>query len=119
MSCSAQFAAPEHLNQVPQGLTTDVINPQNPSLQALSAVYFGKHRRDRGIYDRGMRLYSRAMSHLRQALQNPEQVSAIDTLVSTVCLCLLENVVFSAPLAWLRHYEGVAQLVGLFICSDG
>lgn len=81
------------------------------STRALSAVYFGKMRNQYKAYQKGTRLYVRALDQLRQAINDPEKARQDDTLTSVLCLCIYENIVLSETTAWVKHYQGVGRLV--------
>jgi hypothetical protein len=78
-------------------------------VQALSAMYFGKTNRDSQACQQGLMFYSRALTQLRADISNA--ASDFSTIMSVVCLCLYENIVFSQPTAWLMHYDGLGRLV--------
>jgi hypothetical protein len=52
--------------------------------------------------------YSRALTQLRADISNA--ATDFSTIMSVVCLCLYENIVFSQPTAWLMHYDGLGRL---------
>lgn len=103
---------PGPLGVLSEAFTTGASQTQESAVRALVTVYFGKTRYDRRVYDKGMRLYSKAIGNLLSVLKVPERATERDTLVGALCLCLFENVVLSEPVAWLRHYKGVSDLVG-------
>lgn len=109
-STAATHSGP--LGVLPKALAMGAYHPQQSAVRALVTVYFGKTRYDRRVYDRGMRLYSNAIVNLCETLSVPGRAAERDTLVGALCLCLFENVVLSGPVAWLRHYKGVSDLVG-------
>lgn len=78
-------------------------------VQALSAMYFGRTNRDRQACQQGLMFYSHALTQLRTDISNA--ASDFSTILSVVCLCLYENIVFSQPTAWLMHYDGLGRLV--------
>lgn len=109
---------PGPLDVLPRVFTMGTSPPQQSAVQALATIYFGKTRYDRRVYDKGMRLYSNAIVNLCEALKTPGKAVEIDTMVGALCLCLFENIVLSEPIAWLRHYKGVSDLVGALNSSS-
>jgi hypothetical protein len=81
------------------------------AIRALAAVYFGKTNSDKRIFDLGTREYVKALKRVQKDLSCSTAVLEWDTLVSVLCLCLFENVAFTERNGWLRHYEGISQLV--------
>ncbi|KAF5020305.1 hypothetical protein F66182_7681 [Fusarium sp. NRRL 66182] len=81
------------------------------AVRALAAVYFGKTNGDRRIFEAGNREYVRALRRLQLDLASPTAVLEWDTLASALCLGMYENVVFSERTGWLKHYEGISQLI--------
>jgi hypothetical protein len=63
--------------------------------------------------------YSRALTQLRADISNEE--TDFSTIMSVVCLCLYENIVYSQPTAWLMHYDGLGRLASspLLMCGNG
>ncbi|KAF4471362.1 hypothetical protein FALBO_1721 [Fusarium albosuccineum] len=81
-------------------------------VQALATTYFGKTNRDDRACVQGVRLYSQALTQLRKDIStNGNSGIGLETIMSVLCLCLYENVVFSQPNAWLMHYEGAGKLL--------
>lgn len=78
-------------------------------VQALSAMYFGRTNRDRQACQQGLMFYSHALTQLRTDISNA--ASDFSTILSVLCLCLYENIVFSQPTAWLMHYDGLGRIV--------
>ncbi|CVL04207.1 uncharacterized protein FMAN_14699 [Fusarium mangiferae] len=83
------------------------------AVRALAAVYFGKTNGDRRIFDLGSREYVKALNRLQLDLASSTAVLEWDTLASVICLCMFENIVFTDKTGWLKHYEGITQLVKL------
>ncbi|CVL09235.1 uncharacterized protein FPRN_14479 [Fusarium proliferatum] len=82
------------------------------AVRALAAVYFGKTNGDRRIFDLGSREYVKALNRVQLDLASSTAVLEWDTLASVICLCMFENIVFTDKTGWLKHYEGITQLVG-------
>ncbi|KAI8711177.1 Zn(2)-C6 fungal-type domain-containing protein [Fusarium sp. LHS14.1] len=81
-------------------------------VQAVASTYFGKANRDRQACVQGLHLYSQALKQLQNDLStasNPR--TELGTIMSVLCLCVFENMVFSQPSAWLTHYEGAGRLL--------
>ncbi|RKK26896.1 hypothetical protein BFJ66_g11802 [Fusarium oxysporum f. sp. cepae] len=83
------------------------------AVRALAAVYFGKTNSDKRIFDLGSREYVKALNRVQLDLASPTAVLEWDTLASVICLCMFENIVFTDKTGWLKHYEGITQLVKL------
>ncbi|KAF5022644.1 hypothetical protein F66182_5320 [Fusarium sp. NRRL 66182] len=78
-------------------------------VEVLATTYFGRTRRDSEAYVQGLGLYSRALTQLRIDISNAN--TELGTIMSVLCLCVYENIVFSQPTAWLMHYEGLGRLL--------
>ncbi|KAF9771792.1 hypothetical protein IL306_010538 [Fusarium sp. DS 682] len=83
------------------------------AVRALAAVYFGKTNSDKRIFDLGSREYVKALNRVQLDLASSTAVLEWDTLASVICLCMFENIVFTDKTGWLKHYEGITQLVKL------
>ncbi|KAF5612297.1 uncharacterized protein FSUBG_1616 [Fusarium subglutinans] len=83
------------------------------AVRALAAVYFGKTNRDKRIFELGSREYVKALNRVQLDLACSTAVLEWDTLASVICLCMFENIVFTDKTGWLKHYEGITQLVKL------
>ncbi|KAF4438585.1 hypothetical protein FACUT_4860 [Fusarium acutatum] len=83
------------------------------AVRALAAVYFGKTNGDKRIFDLGSREYVKALNRVQLDLASSTAVLEWDTLASVICLCMFENIVFTDKTGWLKHYEGITQLVKL------
>ncbi|KAL5590714.1 hypothetical protein FOBRF1_014271 [Fusarium oxysporum] len=83
------------------------------AVRALAAVYFGKTNSDKRIFDLGSREYVKALNRVQLDLASSTAVFEWDTLASVICLCMFENIVFTDKTGWLKHYEGITQLVKL------
>ncbi|KAF5549310.1 hypothetical protein FMEXI_4297 [Fusarium mexicanum] len=83
------------------------------AVRALAAVYFGKTNGDKRIFDLGSREYVKALNRVQLDLACSTTVLEWDTLASVICLCMFENIVFTDKTGWLKHYEGITQLVKL------
>ncbi|RBR19631.1 hypothetical protein FVER53590_25007 [Fusarium verticillioides] len=83
------------------------------AVRALAAVYFGKTNGDKRIFDLGSREYVKALNRVQHDLASSTTVLEWDTLASVICLCMFENIVFTDKTGWLKHYEGITQLVKL------
>ncbi|RKL38970.1 hypothetical protein BFJ72_g7100 [Fusarium proliferatum] len=81
------------------------------AVRALAAVYFGKTNGDRRIFDLGSREYVKALNRVQLDLASSTAVLEWDTLASVICLCMFENIVFTDKTGWLKHYEGITQLI--------
>lgn len=88
------------------------------AVRALAAVYFGKTNGDRRIFDLGSREYVKALNRVQLDLASSTAVLEWDTLASVICLCMFENIVFTDKTGWLKHYEGITQLVGFVMRCD-
>ncbi|WKT53215.1 Zn(2)-C6 fungal-type DNA-binding domain [Fusarium oxysporum f. sp. vasinfectum] len=85
------------------------------AVRALAAVYFGKTNSDKRIFDLGSREYVKALNRVQLDLASSTAVLEWDTLASVICLCMFENIVFTDKTGWLKHYEGITQLVSSVI----
>ena len=94
---------------LPELLTTQKSALHQSCVQALAAMYFGRTNRDIQACEQGLRLYSKALTQLRADISNLN--TELSTIISVMCLCVYENVVFSQPTAWLMHYDGLGRLV--------
>ncbi|KAF4970314.1 hypothetical protein FSARC_2634 [Fusarium sarcochroum] len=94
---------------LPELLTTQKSALHQSCVQALAAMYFGRTNRDIQACDQGTRLYSKALTQLRADISNSN--TELSTIISVMCLCVYENVVFSQPTAWLMHYDGLGRLM--------
>ncbi|KAG8672502.1 hypothetical protein FPOAC1_005778 [Fusarium poae] len=83
------------------------------AIRALAAVYFGKTNSDKRIFDLGTREYVKALKKVHTDLSSSTTALEWDTLVSVLCLCMFETIAFTDKNGWLRHYEGISQLVKL------
>ncbi|KAL5589591.1 hypothetical protein FOVSG1_011458 [Fusarium oxysporum f. sp. vasinfectum] len=83
------------------------------AVRALAAVYFGKTNSDKRIFDLGNREYVKALNRVQLDLASSTAIFEWDTLASVICLCMFENIVFTDKTGWLKHYEGITQLVKL------
>ncbi|CEI61936.1 hypothetical protein FVEN_g2983 [Fusarium venenatum] len=83
------------------------------AIRALAAVYFGKTNSDKRIFDLGTREYVKALKKVHTDLSSSTAALEWDTLVSVLCLCMFETIAFTDKNGWLRHYEGISQLVKL------
>ncbi|KAF5636693.1 uncharacterized protein FTJAE_5888 [Fusarium tjaetaba] len=81
------------------------------AVRALAAVYFGKTNGDKRIFDLGSREYVKALNRVQHDLASSTTVLEWDTLASVICLCMFENIVFTDKTGWLKHYEGITQLI--------
>ncbi|KAG5794097.1 hypothetical protein H9Q69_006839 [Fusarium xylarioides] len=81
------------------------------AVRALAAVYFGKTNGDKRIFDLGSREYVKALNRVQVDLASSTAVLEWDTLASVICLCMFENIVFTDKTGWLKHYEGITQLI--------
>ncbi|KAF5546463.1 hypothetical protein FNAPI_8821 [Fusarium napiforme] len=81
------------------------------AVRALAAVYFGKTNGDKRIFDLGSREYVKALNRVQIDLASSTAVLEWDTLASVICLCMFENIVFTDKTGWLKHYEGITQLI--------
>ncbi|RKK71681.1 hypothetical protein BFJ69_g10731 [Fusarium oxysporum] len=81
------------------------------AVRALAAVYFGKTNSDKRIFDLGSREYVKALNRVQLDLASSTAVLEWDTLASVICLCMFENIVFTDKTGWLKHYEGITQLI--------
>ncbi|KAF4960189.1 hypothetical protein FGADI_1209 [Fusarium gaditjirri] len=80
------------------------------AVRALAAVYFGKTKKDKRIFDLGSREYVKALNRVQLDLASSTAVLEWDTLASVICLCMFENIAFTDKTGWLKHYEGITQL---------
>ncbi|KAF4964738.1 hypothetical protein FSARC_7337 [Fusarium sarcochroum] len=81
------------------------------AVRALAAVYFGKTNHDKRIFDAGSREYGRVLKRLQIDLASSTTVLEWDTLASVICLSMFENIVFTERTGFLKHYEGITQLI--------
>ncbi|EEU35755.1 uncharacterized protein NECHADRAFT_94769 [Fusarium vanettenii 77-13-4] len=80
-------------------------------LRVLASTYFGKANRDRQACVQGLHLYSQALKQLQNDLSTTSNSGTeLGTIMSVLCLCVFENMVFSQTSAWLMHYEGAGRL---------
>jgi hypothetical protein len=86
------------------------------AIRALAGIYFGKTNYDKRIFDSGTLDYVRALKSVQVDLQCSTVALEWDTLASVVCLCMFENIAFTDKTGWLKHYEGITQLVSLCFC---
>lgn len=83
------------------------------AIRALAGIYFGKMNYNKRISDSGTRDYVRALKSVQVDLRCSTVALEWDTLASVICLCMFENVAFTDKTGWLKHYEGITQLVSL------
>jgi hypothetical protein len=83
------------------------------AVRALAAVYFGKTNSDKRVFDLGSREYVKALNRVQLDLASSTAVFEWDTLASVICLCMFENIVFTDKTGWLKHYQGITQLVSI------
>lgn len=108
---------PRYNALVPVGALPRLLACHNSELhrlcvQAVVSTYFGKANRDRQACIQGFHLYSQALKQLRNDISTTGNSGAgLGTIMSVLCLCVFENMVFSQPSAWLMHYEGAGKLV--------
>ena len=81
------------------------------AIRALAAVYFGKTNSHKRIFDLGTREYGKALKKVHEDLSSDTVVLEWETLVSVLCLCMFESIAFTDKSGWLRHYEGISELV--------
>jgi hypothetical protein len=86
------------------------------AIRALAGIYFGKMNYDKRIFDSGTRDYVRALKSVQIDLECSTVALEWDTLASVVCLCMFENIAFTNKTGWLKHYEGITQLVSFCFC---
>ncbi|CAJ0554649.1 Ff.00g131620.m01.CDS01 [Fusarium sp. VM40] len=95
----------------------DSFSPNNSTrtlaIRALAGIYFGKMNYNKRISDSGTRDYVRALKSVQVDLACSTVALEWDTLASVVCLCMFENIAFTDKTGWLKHYEGITQLVKL------
>jgi hypothetical protein len=84
------------------------------AIRALAGIYFGKMNYNKRISDSGTRDYVRALRMVQNDLACSTVALEWDTLASVVCLCMFENIAFTDKTGWLKHYEGITQLVSLY-----
>lgn len=86
-------------------------------VQALASAYFGRTNRDERACSQGLQLYSQALTQLRSEINMVHNRGIVpETIMSVLCLCVFENVVFSQQTAWLMHYEGAGIVVSWLCC---
>nr|RBQ96966.1 hypothetical protein FVER53263_21149 [Fusarium verticillioides] len=91
--------------------TTVSDSTRSLAVRALAAVYFGKTNGDKRTFDLGSREYVKALNRVQHDLASSTTVLEWDTLASVICLCMFENIVFTDKTGWLKHYEGITQLI--------
>ncbi|KAH7184829.1 uncharacterized protein B0J16DRAFT_340532 [Fusarium flagelliforme] len=95
------------------GLESLPTSTRSLAVRALAAVYFGKTNSHKRIFDLGTREYGKALKKVHEDLSSDTTVLEWETLVSVLCLCMFESIAFTDKNGWLRHYEGISELVKL------
>lgn len=91
--------------------TEDERGLSTSSLRALATAYFGKTHGHYDLVRKGAGFYSRALTSLREQLQNSTLVLGDEVLIAIICMGIYELVTFDQPTGWLHHYKGLARLV--------
>ncbi|KAJ5684715.1 uncharacterized protein N7477_001060 [Penicillium maclennaniae] len=93
--------------------TEDEQGVSTSSLRALATAYFGKTHGHYELVRKGAGFYSRALTSLREKLQDSSHVLGDEVLVAIICMGIYELVTFDQPNGWLHHYKGLARLTAL------